>query len=66
MTIVHCLMTAASLEGGLRCGLIQSNTGYEELLRVTSLAVQLVDRQGNGTAAPRTAAWWTAGSCRPP
>lgn len=33
MTIVHCLMTAASLEGGLRCGLIQSNTGYEELLR---------------------------------
>ena len=31
MTIVHCLMTAASLEGGLRCGLIQSNTGYEEL-----------------------------------
>lgn len=28
MTIVHCLMTAASLEGGLRCGLIQSNTGY--------------------------------------
>lgn len=39
MTIVHCLMTAASLEGGLRCGLIQSNTGYEELLRVTSLAV---------------------------
>ena len=47
MTIVHCLMTAASLEGGLRCGLIQANTGYEELLRVTSLAVQLVDRQGN-------------------
>ena len=47
MTIVHCLMTAASLEGGLRCGLIQSNTGYEELLRVTSLAVQLVDWQGN-------------------
>lgn len=47
MTIVHCLMTAASLEGGLRCGLIQSNTGYVELLRVTSLAVQLVDRQGN-------------------
>lgn len=45
MTIVHCLMTAASLEGGLRCGLIQSNTGYEELLRVTSLAVQLVDRR---------------------
>lgn len=43
MTIVHCLMTAASLEGGLRCGLIQSNTGYEELLRVTSLAVQLVE-----------------------
>lgn len=41
MTIVHCLMTAASLEGGLRCGLIQSNTGYVELLRVTSLAVQL-------------------------
>lgn len=41
MTIIHCLMTAASLEGGLRCGLIQSNTGYEELLRVTSLAVQL-------------------------
>lgn len=47
MTIVHCLMTAASLEGSLRCGLVQSNTGYEELLRVTSLAVQLVDRQGN-------------------
>ena len=47
MTIVHCLMTAASLEGSLRCGLIQSNTGYVELLRVTFLAVQLVDRQGN-------------------
>ena len=47
MTIVHCLMTAASLEGSLRCGLLQSNTGYVELLRVTFLAVQLVDRQGN-------------------
>lgn len=47
MIIVHCLMTAASLEGSLRCGLIQSNTGYEELLHVTSLAVQLVNRQGN-------------------
>ena len=41
MTIVHCLMTAASLEGGLRCGLIQSNTGYVELLAAMHGTVQL-------------------------
>lgn len=41
MTIVHCLMTAASLEGGLRCGLIQSNTGYEELQAAMHGTVQL-------------------------
>lgn len=41
MTIVHCLMTAASLEGGLRCGLIQSNTGYVELQAAMNGTVQL-------------------------
>lgn len=41
MTIVHCLMTAASLEGGLRCGLIQSNTGYVELQAAMHGTVQL-------------------------
>lgn len=57
MTVVNCLLTAATLECGIRCGLLQSNTGYEELLLASSLAVQITDeehevRYRSGSARP--------------
>lgn len=57
MTVVNCLLTAATLECGIRCGLLQSNTGYEELLLASSLAVQITDEENevryrSGSARP--------------
>ena len=43
MTVVHCLLTAASLEACILCGLIQSNIGYKELLSATTLPIQITD-----------------------
>lgn len=47
MTVVYCLLIAFTLESGIQSGLFQSNTGYEELLRASSLAVQIADRDCN-------------------
>ena len=57
MTVVNCLLTAATLECGIQCGLLQSNTGYEELLLASSLAVQITDEENDvryrsGSARP--------------
>lgn len=57
MTVVNCLLTAATLECGIRCGLLQSNTGYKELLLASSLAVQITDEENrvryrSGSACP--------------
>lgn len=43
MTVTQCLLFILILESCIRCGLIQSNLGYEELLEATSLPVQITD-----------------------
>ena len=47
MTVVYCLLIAFTLESGIQSGLFQSNTGYDELLRASSLAVQIADQDYN-------------------
>lgn len=42
----QCLMFAGILESCIQCGLIQTNTGYEELFMVSRLGAQITD-QGN-------------------
>lgn len=54
MTVVNCLLTAATLECGIRCGLLQSNTGYEELLLASSLAVQIINERLYPPRFPQT------------
>ena len=44
VTVVFCLLIAATLESCIQCGLIQSNTRYGELFRESTLAAQIVDR----------------------
>lgn len=44
MTVVFCLLFAAVLECCIQCGLIQSNTGYEELFMVSRLGAQITDQ----------------------
>ena len=45
MTVTHCLLIFAAFEGCIRCGLIQSNADYEELLKATTLPVQITDTE---------------------
>lgn len=45
MTVVFCLLTAATLESCIQCGLIQSNTGYDELFLVSRLGAQIADQE---------------------
>ena len=42
----QCLMFTGILESCIQCGLIQTNTGYEELFMVSRLGAQMTD-QGN-------------------
>ena len=44
MTVVQCLLIVVVFEACIRCGLIQSNTGYAELLKATTLPVQITDQ----------------------
>lgn len=43
MTAVFCLLYAATLESCIRCGLIQSNTHYREMLDASTVGVQITD-----------------------
>ena len=43
MTVVFCLLIAAVLECCVRCGLIQTNTGYGELFDIGTIGAQIVD-----------------------
>ena len=43
MTVVFCLLITATLESCIQCGLIQSNTHYNDLLLSCTLRVQLTD-----------------------
>lgn len=45
MTVFQCLAIMAALEGCIRCGLIQSNTGYEEFFGATTIGAQITDRR---------------------
>lgn len=45
MTVVFCLFIAATLESCIGCGLIQSNTGYDELFMVSRLGAQITDQE---------------------
>ena len=45
MTVVYCLLFGAALEGCIQSGLIQSNTGYDELFLVTRLGAQITDHE---------------------
>ena len=43
MTVTHCLLIFAALEGCIQCGLIQSNMGYNALFEATMLPVQITN-----------------------
>ncbi len=43
MTVTQCLLISAMFEGCIQCGLIQSNIGYEEMLEITTIPVQITD-----------------------
>lgn len=45
MTVVFSLLIAAVLESCIQCGLIQSNTGYDELFMVSRLGAQITDQE---------------------
>lgn len=45
MTVVFCLLFTAVLESCIQCGLIQSNTGYDELFMVSRLGAQITDKK---------------------
>ena len=45
MTVVICLFFAAALESCIQCGLIQANTGYEELFMAGRLGAQITDKE---------------------
>ena len=45
ITIVFCLLFSAALESCIQCGLIQSNTGYDELFPVSRLGAQITDSE---------------------
>lgn len=45
VTVVFCLLIIAILESCIECGLIQSNTGYEELFMVSSLGAQITNQE---------------------
>ena len=47
MTVVQCLLLAAGIESCIRCGLIQSNTGYGALFAASDLHAQITDRELN-------------------
>ena len=43
MTAVQCLLLAAGVESCIRCGLIQSNTGYEALFEASGIRAEITD-----------------------
>ncbi|MGN0609725.1 MAG: hypothetical protein ACI4J6_11000 [Oscillospiraceae bacterium] len=45
VTVVFCLLIIAILESCIECGLIQSNTGYDELFMVSRLGAQITNQE---------------------
>lgn len=44
MTVVQCLLLAAGIESRVRCGLIQSNTGYRALFEASGIRAEITDK----------------------
>lgn len=44
MTVVQCLLLAAGIESCIRCGMIQSNTGYEALFEASGIRAEITDK----------------------
>ena len=44
MTVVQCLLLAAGVESCIRCGLIQSNTGYDALFEASGIRAEITDK----------------------
>ena len=55
MTVVFCLLIAATLESCIQCGLIQSNTHYNDLLLSCTLRVRLTDPEYQRLLSSRSA-----------
>ena len=55
VTVVFCLLIAATLESCIHCGLIQSNTHYNDLLLSCTLRVQLTDPEYQRLLSSRSA-----------
>ena len=55
VTVVFCLLIAATLESCIQCGLIQSNTHYNDLLLSCTLRVQLTDPEYQRLLSSRSA-----------
>ncbi len=47
MTVFCCLFFTAIFESCIQCGLIQSNSEYDELFHVSTLGARIVDNEGN-------------------
>ena len=47
ITAVLCLLFVGILESCVRCGLIQTNTGYDQLFEVCTLGAQITDQNYN-------------------
>ena len=60
MTVVFCLLFTAALESCIQCGLIQSNTGYDELFMVSRLGAQITDKENTVCLASTNARKLTA------
>lgn len=55
VTVVFCLLIAATLESCIQCGLIQTNTHYNDLLLSCTLRVQLTDPEYQRLLSSRSA-----------
>ena len=55
VTVVFCLLIAATLESCIQCSLIQSNTHYNDLLLSCTLRVQLTDPEYQRLLSSRSA-----------
>ena len=51
MTVVQCLLLAAGIESCIRCGLIQSNTGYRALFEASAIRAEITDKKLSVQAA---------------
>lgn len=55
VTVVFCLLIAATLESCIQCGLIQSNTHYRELFDASTVGAQITDPEYHVVLSSRAA-----------